>query len=64
MHHDVAVLHGRAHAMRITDVSRKDLDRLLDSVVGFVEPAPGVEAVVVNEGAHLGAEADKVFCQV
>jgi hypothetical protein len=64
VHHHVAAMHRGAHAMRVADVAGKNIERLLDRGLCFVEPAPGVEAVVEHEGAHFVAAANEAFCQV
>jgi hypothetical protein len=62
--HRLAALHGRVHAVRIADVAGEDLEPAGHVGCAAVEPAPGVERVVEDEGAHLLPGADQGLGQV
>ncbi len=51
--HRLASCHRDANAMRITHVAGKDLEFPFHFRRTAIEPAPGVERVVIHEGAHV-----------
>src|SRR6266480_4960069 len=64
MHHDIASAHRGADTIRVANVAGENLDGLFNSWVCLVEPAPRIEAVVVNEGPHVCASTQQMLCQV
>ena len=60
----VAALYRRAHPVGIANIPGKDLD-LVENLFGqAVQPAPGVEGVVIGKRFYLRAAFDQLLGQV
>ena len=60
----IAAGHGGAHAIRVADVTSEDLELAADVFGAVVQPTPGVEGVVEDEGLDVVARAYEGFGEV
>ena len=61
MQHRVAALHRRAHAVRVADVAREDVELVAYLGGRGIQPAMRAQAVVMHEGAHAEIAANQFF---
>src|ERR1700677_4527563 len=64
MQHRVAALHGGAHPIRISNVAREHLETAPYVRAAMVQPSPGIERVVQNEGTDIMTRAHQRLGQM
>src|SRR5580700_4748155 len=64
MQNGAAILHGDAYTVGITDITCKHVEAAFDIVAATVQPSPGIEGVVEDEGADVISRAYQTFSQV
>jgi hypothetical protein len=60
----LASSHSLFNSVRVANIARKNFELPLNLERTVIEPTPGVEGVVENEGAHFVTGPDESLCEV
>lgn len=64
MEDDVAALGGQVHTVGVTNIASKYFDLLERLSREGIEPTPGVESIIIDEGSDLAAFREESFDEV